>query len=38
MQGGSVEYDIQMERAGVHRSFALLFEIDEDGLWKISRF
>ncbi len=38
MKGGSVEYDIQVEREGLLRSFCLLFEIDEDGLWKISRF
>jgi len=38
MRGGSAEYDIQMERAGILRSFCLLFEIDADGLWKISRF
>jgi hypothetical protein len=38
MTGRSVEYDIRIFRDGNEYSFYLLFEMDEDGLWKIVGF
>jgi YVTN family beta-propeller protein len=38
IKGAGVEYDIQTARNGTLYSFYLLFELDEDGVWKISRF
>ena len=36
--GSSAEYDIQTVRNGTLYSFYLLFKLDDDGMWKISRF
>ncbi len=38
MRGVSVEYDIRTTRDGRLCSFLLLFELDEDGRWKIASF
>jgi len=38
MGGNAVEYDIQTTRNGTLYSFFLLFELDEDGMWKIANF
>lgn len=38
MAGSSAEYDIRIERDGTVFSYCLLFEMDEDGIWKIGRF
>lgn len=37
-RGSGVEYDIQTNRNGVNYSFILLFEVDNDGKWKIASF
>ena len=38
MMGRSVEYDIRIFRDETEYSFYLLFEMDNDGLWKIRGF
>jgi YVTN family beta-propeller protein len=38
MRGAGVEYDIQTTRDGTLYSFPLIFELDEDGMWKIANF
>ena len=38
MMGRSIEYDIRIFRDGTEYSFYLLFEVDDDGLWKIRGF
>ena len=38
MRGALVEYDIRTTRDGRLCSFLLLFELDEDGRWKIASF
>ncbi len=37
-RGSTVEYDIQVEKDGTVYSYCLLFEMDEDGIWRIGRF
>jgi YVTN family beta-propeller protein len=37
-RGTGVEYDIQTTRDGTLCSYILLFELDEDGMWKIANF
>ncbi|MGD0820289.1 MAG: PKD domain-containing protein [Desulfomonilia bacterium] len=38
MRGTGVEYDIQTTRDGTLYSYILLFDLDEDGMWKVANF